>query len=213
MQDSVSSPVASPETPPAASVEEAPEAPSEASSGELSEASAQAPSKAPSTARSTASSTVATVLRLLGAARVGALGLVAVRRPGVRPPLDVRQTCASMLAAVPAYGLLSYLAWDLSVSGLPEEFADGLRFLMVASVLAGVVLAALAVPVRRGGHVLWRAAQAGAVVALGVSLSALYTAARLADTPLLLAGTLAAVAAIVVNIALWSTEVRRWCGL
>lgn len=209
MQDSVSSPVASPETPPAASVEEAPEAPSEASSGERSEASAQAPSKA----SSTASSTVATVLRLLGAARVGALGLVAVRRPGVRPPLDVRQTCASMLAAVPAYGLLSYLAWDLSASGLPEEFADGLRFLMAASALAGVVLAALAVPVRRGGHVLWRAAQAGAVVALGVSLSALYTAARLADTPLLLAGTLAAVAAIVVNIALWSTEVRRWCGL
>ncbi|NYH51604.1 FtsH-binding integral membrane protein [Nocardiopsis arvandica] len=156
---------------------------------------------------------MATVLRLLGAARVGALGLVAVRRPGVRPPLDVRQTCASMLAAVPAYGLLSYLAWDLSASGLPEEFADGLRFLMAASALAGVVLAALAVPVRRGGHVLWRAAQAGAVVALGVSLSALYTAARLADTPLLLAGTLAAVAAIVVNIALWSTEVRRWCGL
>ncbi|OKI15325.1 hypothetical protein A6A08_11755 [Nocardiopsis sp. TSRI0078] len=118
-----------------------------------------------------------------------------------------------MLAVLPAYGLLAYLAWERAGSGLPESFADDLDTLMVCAALAGLAPALLALPVRRGGHVLWRTAQVVAVAALGVALSALYMAARLADTPLLLAGALVAAAAIVVNIALWSTEVRRWCGL
>ncbi|WP_223830346.1 hypothetical protein [Nocardiopsis quinghaiensis] len=155
----------------------------------------------------------ATALRFLSSAWANALGLVAVRRPGVRPPPDVRQTCVLMFAVMPAYGLLAYLSWDRTASGLPGDFVDDLRVLTAAAVLVGVLLAVLAVPVRRGGHALWRAAQVGAVAALGVALSTLHMAARLADTPLLLAGILVAAAAIVVNIALWSTDVRRWCGL
>ncbi|PDP88261.1 hypothetical protein CQJ94_07140 [Glycomyces fuscus] len=149
--------------------------------------------------------------RILGSARASAAGLLARRHPGVRPPRDVRQTCVLMLAALPAYGALAYLAGDRVLSGAHEDAVGGLWALAAAAALVGVALAALAVPVRRGGNVLWRAAQCGAVLGLGVAPAGLYAAARLVDTPLLLAAVLVAVAAIVVNIALWSTEVHRWC--
>ncbi len=157
------------------------------------------------------SSPVSPASRILGTARASAAGLLAERHPGVRPPRDVRQTCVLMLVAVPAYGLLAYLAGDRMLSGAHEDAVGGLRALMVAAALVGVVLAALAVPVRRGGNALWRGAQCGAVAGLGVAPAGLYAAARLVDTPLLLAAVLVAVAAIVVNIALWSTGVHRWC--
>lgn len=158
------------------------------------------------------SSPVSPASRILGTARSSAAGLLAERRPGVRPPRDVRQTFALMLVAVPAYGLLAYLAGDRMLSGAHEDAAEGLRALMVTAALAGVALGALAVPVRRGGNALWRTAQIGAVAGMGVAVAGLYAAARLVDTQLLLAAVVVAVAAIVVNIALWSTEVHRWCG-
>ncbi|WP_017571911.1 hypothetical protein [Nocardiopsis halotolerans] len=125
----------------------------------------------------------------------------------------MRQTCVLMFAAVPAYGFLAYLAGDRMLSGPSEDLVGGLRVLMVLAALVGLVLAALALPVRRGGDALCRAAQVTAVVGMGVAPAGLYTAARLADTPLLLAGLLVAAVTIIVNIALWSTGVRRWCGL
>ncbi|WP_236567611.1 MULTISPECIES: hypothetical protein [unclassified Nocardiopsis] len=150
--------------------------------------------------------------RALTSARSAATGLLAARHPGVRPPTDVRQTCVLMFAAAPALGLLAYVAWERAASGLPESYALDLRALAAWAVATGVVLAALAVPVRRGGRVPWRAARCGALVAMGVALIALHQAARLADTRLVLAGFLVAVVAIAVNIALWSTRLRRWCA-
>lgn len=150
--------------------------------------------------------------RPLGTALASAAGLVAVRRPGVRPPQDVRQTSALMFAAAPVFALSAYLVWDRLDAGVPGRFSGDLWALLVVSVLLGLFVAALAVPVRRGGRALWRAAQVGGVAALGVALAALFTAARLASTPLLVAGSLMALAAIVVSIALWSSEVRRWCA-
>ena len=139
--------------------------------------------------------------------------LLAARHPGVRPPQDVRQTCVLMFVAAAAYGLLAYQAWALLDSGAPGPVVTDLWFLLVVAALVALGLAVLAVPVRRAGHVLWRASQFGALVALGVALTALHMAAKLADTPMLLVGLLAALFAIVVNIALWSNNVRRWCEL
>ncbi|WP_285733442.1 hypothetical protein [Nocardiopsis sp. ATB16-24] len=156
------------------------------------------------------SSPTPVISQRLASVRASTAALVEVRRPGVRPPLDVRQTCVLMFALLPAYGLLAYVAWD-SRAGLPAEHAGDLLTLMVVAISVGAVLAALAVPVRRGGHILWRTAQFVAVVALGLTLATLHMAARLADTPLMLVGLLGALASIAVNIALWSTEVRRWC--
>ena len=139
--------------------------------------------------------------------------LLAVRHPGVRPPLDVRQTCVLMFVSALAYGLLAYQTWSMLDGGVPAPVVGDLWLLLVVAALVALGLAALAFPVRRAGYVLWRSAQFGALVAFGTALSALYLAAKLADTPLLLAGMLVALAAIVVNIALWSTNVRRWCHL
>jgi hypothetical protein len=50
------------------------------------------------------------------------------------------------------------------------------------------------------------------LAALVGAAAALRLAAQLADTPLMLVGVLSALLAIIANIALWSTEVRRWCG-
>jgi len=154
----------------------------------------------------------APAVRPLDAALASAAGLVAVRRPGVRPPQDVRQTCALMFAVAPVYALSAYLAWDRLGSGVPDRFVVGLWVLLAVTVLVGVFLSAAAVPVRRGARGLWRSAQAASVVGLGLALSALYCAARLASTPLLVAGLLTALATVVVCVALWSSEVRRWCS-
>ncbi|MFD3687609.1 hypothetical protein ACFWTE_22675 [Nocardiopsis sp. NPDC058631] len=151
-------------------------------------------------------------LRPLDAALASAAGLVAVRHPGVRPPQDVRQTCALLFAVAPVYVLSAYLTWDRLDSGVPDGFVAGLWALLAVTVLVAAFLAAVAVPVRRGAPALWRSAQAASVVGLGAALAALYCAARLASTPLLVAGLLTALAAVVVCIALWSSEVRRWCS-
>lgn len=138
--------------------------------------------------------------------------LLAAGRPGVRPPQDVRQTCVLMCVTAAAFAGLAYQSWATLDAGAP---APVVRELWVQVVLASLVvlgLVALVVPVRRAGHVLWRAAQFGALVALGVGVSALNTAARLADTPMLLVALVVALFAIVTNIALWSTGVRRWCA-
>lgn len=137
--------------------------------------------------------------------------LLAARHPGVRPPQDVRQTCVLMFVSAALYGLLAYQAWNVLDSGPPTAIVGDLWLLLVLSALVGLGLATLALPVRRAGHVLWRSAQTGALAALGVALLALYLAARLADTPLLVVGVPVTLGAIIVNIALWSTNVRRWC--
>ena len=139
--------------------------------------------------------------------------LLATRRPGVRPPQDVRQAFTLMFVTAAAYGLLAYQAWALLDAGAPGPVVTDLWLLLAVAVLVALGLVALAVPVRRGGYVLWRASQFGGLVALGVALAALHMAAKLADTPMLLAGLLVTLFAIVVNIALWSSNVRRWCEL
>lgn len=139
--------------------------------------------------------------------------LIAAGRPGARPPLDVRQTCVLMFLAASTYVLLAVQVWSGLREGVPESVTVDLWTLLVVASLVAVVLAGLAVPVRRATYVLWRSAQCGAVVALVVALGALNLAAKLASTQLLLVAALVALAAIVVNIALWSTEVRRWCDI
>jgi hypothetical protein len=139
--------------------------------------------------------------------------LLAARRQGLRPPQDVRQTTVLMFVTAAVYVLLAYQSWSMLDAGAPGPLVNDLWLLLVVASLVALGMTALALPVRRAGHVLWRAAQFGALVALGVAVSALYVAARLADTPVLLVGMAAAFAAIVVNIALWSTGVRRWCAL
>ncbi|MBE1456711.1 FtsH-binding integral membrane protein [Nocardiopsis terrae] len=139
--------------------------------------------------------------------------ILAVRHPGVRPPQDVRQTCVLMFVAAAGYVLLAYQSWAMLDAGAPGPVVSDLRFLLVLAALVALGMAVLALPVRRAGHVLWRSAQFGALVALGTAVSALYTAAKLADTPMLAVGLLVILFAIIVNIALWSTSVRRWCGL
>lgn len=139
--------------------------------------------------------------------------LLAARHPGVRPPLDVRQTCVLMFVCAALFGLLAYQTWSMLDSGPPASLVGDLWLLLVVAVMVGLGLAALALPVRRAGYVLWRSAQFGALVALGTALFALYLAARLADTPLLVVGMPVILGTIIVNIALWSTNVRRWCHL
>ncbi len=116
-----------------------------------------------------------------------------------------------MFLTAAVYVLLAYHAWTMLDTGVPGAVVTDLWVLLVVSSLVALGLIALALPVRRGGHVLWRAAQFGSVVALGVAVSALHMAARLADTPILVVGLVVAFFAIIVNIALWSTGVRRWC--
>lgn len=118
-----------------------------------------------------------------------------------------------MFVTAPAYALLAYQSWAMLDAGVPGRVVSDLWVLLVLSALVALGLVALALPVRRAGHVLWRASQFGALVALVVAVSALNIAAQLADTPMLLVGLLAAFFAIIVNIALWSTNVRRWCEL
>lgn len=137
--------------------------------------------------------------------------LLAAGHPGVRPPLDVRQTCVLMFVAAVLYGLLAYLVGSMLSEGVHASVTTELWLLLAMTVLVGLGLVALALPVRRAGHVLWRASQAGSLFAFGTALFTLFLAARLADTPLMLAGIVAALFAIVLNIALWSTGVRRWC--
>lgn len=137
--------------------------------------------------------------------------LLAARRPGVRPPQDVRQTCVLMFVTAAAFAGLAYRAWATLDAGAPAPIVRDLWVQVVLASLVALGLVALVLPVRRAGYVLWRMAQFGAVVALGVAVSALNTAARLADTPMLLVAVVVALFAIVTNIALWSTNVRRWC--
>ncbi|MBB5492537.1 hypothetical protein [Nocardiopsis metallicus] len=139
--------------------------------------------------------------------------LLAARRAGVRPPQDVRQTCVLMFVTAVAYVGLGYQAWTMLEAGAPGPVVTDLWILLVVSGLTALGMAALALPVRRAGHVLWRSAQFGALVALGAAVSALHMSARLADTQMLLVGLLVSFFAIIVNIALWSTNVRRWCEL
>lgn len=139
--------------------------------------------------------------------------LLAARRSGLRPPQDVRQTCVLMFVTAAVYVLLAYQSWSMLDAGVPGPVVTDLWILLVVAALVALGLIALALPVRRAGYVLWRAAQFGALVALGVAVSALNMAARLADTPMLLVGLVVAFFAIIVNIALWSTSVRRWCEL
>lgn len=137
--------------------------------------------------------------------------LLAAGHPGVRPPLDVRQTCVLMFVAAALYGLLAHLVGSMLSEGVHSRVETELRLLLVMAALVALGLVALALPVRRAGHVLWRASQIGSLIAFGAALFTLFMAARLADTPLMLAGIVAALSAIVLNMALWSTNVRRWC--
>ncbi len=118
-----------------------------------------------------------------------------------------------MLVTAAVYVLLAYRTWTMLDAGVPGPVVTDLWTLLVVASLVALGLVALALPVRRAGYVLWRAAQFGSLVALGVAVSALYVAARLADTPMLVVGLVVAFFAIIVNIALWSTNVRRWCEL
>nr|WP_026117609.1 hypothetical protein [Nocardiopsis alkaliphila] len=118
-----------------------------------------------------------------------------------------------MFVSAALFGLLAYQSWSMLDGGPPASMVGDLWLLLVMAVLVGLGLAALALPVRRAGYVLWRSAQFGALVALGTALFALYLAARLADTPLLAVGMPVVLGAIIVNMALWSTSVRRWCHL
>ncbi|WP_116244818.1 hypothetical protein [Nocardiopsis sp. FIRDI 009] len=140
-------------------------------------------------------------------------GLLSGRRPGERPPSDVRQTCALMFVAGPFFGFLAYAAWDRLDAGAPGQAVTDLWTLLVLSVLAGAVAVGLAVPVLRAVPLLWRAAQFGALAGMGVALSGLHRAAQLSSTLVMVAAALAALLAIVVNIALWTTAVRRWCDV
>ena len=87
--------------------------------------------------------------------------LLAARHPGVRPPLDVRQTCVLMFVAAVLYGLLAYLVGSMLSEGVHASVTTELWLLLAMTVLVGLGLVALALPVRRAGHVLWRAAQVG----------------------------------------------------
>ncbi|MBR8740754.1 hypothetical protein DSY14_03280 [Nocardiopsis sp. MG754419] len=116
-----------------------------------------------------------------------------------------------MFVSAILFGGLAYLSWTMLSEGAPSVVVSDLWLLLVVASLVALGLAGLAMPVRRAGYVLWRASQFGSLVAFGTALFALFLAARLADTPLLLAGVVVALFAIIVNIALWSTNVRRWC--
>ncbi|MEU3017882.1 hypothetical protein ABZ635_10890 [Nocardiopsis sp. NPDC007018] len=138
--------------------------------------------------------------------------MLAARRPGVRPPQDVRQTCVLMFVTAAVFVGLAYQSWTTLQTDPPAPVVNELWAQLVLAALVALGLVALALPVRRGGNVLWRAAQLGALVALGVAVSVLHTAARLADTPTLLVALVVVMFSIVTAIALWSTSVRRWCA-
>ncbi|MEV2277546.1 hypothetical protein AB0I72_18365 [Nocardiopsis sp. NPDC049922] len=140
-------------------------------------------------------------------------GLLAGRRPGERAPSDVLQACVLMVATAPFFAFLAYTAWDIMGAGdVPAPVATGLWAVLVGSAAAGAAMAGLAVPVLRAVPLLWRVSQAGALLGMAVALSGLHRAAQIASTPLMVAGALAALAAILVNVALWTTVVRRWCS-
>ncbi|MCY9785439.1 hypothetical protein KIK06_16255 [Nocardiopsis sp. EMB25] len=147
------------------------------------------------------------------AAQAPRTGLLSGRRPGERPPSDVQQTCALMFVAGPFFGFLAYAAWDRLGAGAPTQVVTDLRTLFVLSALTAAVAVGLAVPVLRAVPLLWRVAQFGALAGMGVALSGLHRAAQISSTLLLVAAALAALVAIVVNIALWTTAVRRWCDV
>lgn len=161
----------------------------------------------------TVSSPTSAAPRLFKVVPLPVQSLTAGRRLGVQPPQDVRQTCVLMFVAAPVLALAAVRAGLLLHRGAPSVVVVDLWLLLVAATLAAVATAGLALPVRRAAHTLWRSAQADAVLALGVSVGALYMAARLADTLLLGAGLAGALLSIVVNIALWSTGVIAWCGV
>ncbi|MFI6574306.1 hypothetical protein ACIBFB_00790 [Nocardiopsis sp. NPDC050513] len=139
-------------------------------------------------------------------------GLLAGRRPGERAPSDVLHACVLMFATAPFFAYLAYAAWDRLGAGVPAPVATGLWTVLVGSAAAGAAMAGLAVPVLRAVPLLWRVSQAGALLGMAVALSGLHRAAQVASTPLMVAGALAALAAVLVNVALWTTVVRRWCA-
>jgi hypothetical protein len=124
----------------------------------------------------------------------------------------VSQTAGVLWAALPVGGLQAYMVWAALDSGVPDRLTASMWTLAVVAVLVGAGLAATAIPVRRAVPAPWWAARVLAVAALVGAAAALRLAAQLADTPLMLVGVLSALLAIIANIALWSTEVRRWCG-
>ncbi|MFV2198768.1 hypothetical protein [Nocardiopsis sp. LOL_012] len=143
------------------------------------------------------------------AVRVGRL--LRGHRPGEHPPQDVRHAFALMLAAVPAFGFLAYTGYTQLDPGVPGTVRTEMWTLTVTAGLAGLALGALAVPVRRAVPLLHRAAQVCALAGMGVALMGLHRAAQLADTAILVASAVAALFAVVANVALWSTSVRTWC--
>jgi hypothetical protein len=124
----------------------------------------------------------------------------------------VSQTAGVLWAALPVGGLQAYMVWAALDAGVPDRLTASMWTLVVAAALVGAGLAATAIPVRRAVPAPWWAARVLAVAALVGAAAALRLAAQLADTPLMLVGVLSALLAIIANIALWSTEVRRWCG-
>ncbi|RKS05232.1 hypothetical protein DFP74_0826 [Nocardiopsis sp. Huas11] len=153
-----------------------------------------------------------------GAARLSSLSgadaarLFASRRAGQRPPADVTQTAGVLLAALPVGALQAYMVWAALDAGVPDRFTASMWTLVVGAAVVGAALAGTAIPVRRAVPAPWWAARVLSAVALVGAAAALRLAAQLADTPLMLVGVLSALLAITANIALWSTEVRRWCG-
>ncbi|OLT28234.1 hypothetical protein BJF83_01235 [Nocardiopsis sp. CNR-923] len=117
-----------------------------------------------------------------------------------------------MFVAAPFFAHLAYTAWDRLAAGVPGPVATGLWTVLVGSAAAGAAMAGLAAPVLRAVPLLWRMSQAGALLGMAAALSGLHRAAQIASTPLMVAGALAALAAILVNVALWTTVVRRWCS-
>ncbi|MFE3459755.1 hypothetical protein ACFXKD_19610 [Nocardiopsis aegyptia] len=144
--------------------------------------------------------------------RVDARRLLTSRRAGQRPPVDVTQTAGVLLAALPVGALQAFLVWSVLDSGVPDRFLAPMWTLVVGAAVVGTALAGTAIPVRRAVPAPLWTARVLAVVALFGSAAALRLAAQFADTALMLAGFLSAMLAITANIALWSTEVRRWCG-
>ncbi|KOX22298.1 hypothetical protein ADL05_03910 [Nocardiopsis sp. NRRL B-16309] len=144
--------------------------------------------------------------------RVDVRRLFTSRRAGQRPPADVRQTAGVLLAALPVGALQAYLVWAVLDAGVPDRFQTPMWTLVVGAAIVGAALAGTAIPVRRAVPAPWWTARVLAGIALLGAAHALRLAAQFADTPLMLAGFLSAMLAITANIALWSTEVRRWCG-
>ncbi|MYR31869.1 hypothetical protein GTW20_06170 [Nocardiopsis alba] len=117
-----------------------------------------------------------------------------------------------MCVAAVGHLLTSYRAWALLDAGVPAARTADLWLLISLSVLVALGLVVSVLALRRAGHALWRLSRLGAVIAFGAALYALYQAAVLADTWLMLAGSGAALLSITVNIALLSTGIRSWCA-